>query len=153
MKSKKENRLVVSSGGWADTLPNWLLDEIRHERIMLGIISTAATLTTIEKVGDAEVLAFLMTASLAAPPSRNHTEIYCYLATHLMQKQGKTIPADIRKTELSADQQRDLDKLKSMIYDKRGGDIHHPIFELLQTLRKGLCSKENGQGLLFEANR
>jgi len=67
-----------------------------------------------------------------------------------MEKRGKTVPADIRKTELSESQQRDLDKLKSMIYDKRGGDIHHPVFNLLQNLRKDLCSKENGQGFLFE---
>jgi len=143
MKAKKENKLVVGSRTWAELLPDWLLDEIRAERMVLGLVSIAGTLTDSEKVGDVETIAYLMTASLKAPLPLHLTEIYMYLATKVMERRDKVVPADICKTELRRDQERELRELKSMIYSKRGGDIKHPILEMMRQFKKEVCKKKS----------
>ena len=141
--AKKENRLVVGSEQWAKSLPDWLLDEIRKERMLLGLIAVAnPSMKDSKKIGDAEVAAYLFTASLRAPLPHNLAEIHLYLTTKLMEERGQTIPGDIRRTELDRDCQRELQKLKSMIYDKRGGDIQHPVLDMVRQLAKECKTKK-----------
>lgn len=148
---KKENRLVVGDSSWAESLPDWLLDEIKAERMILGLVSIAGTLTNSEKVGDAEAIAYLMTASQRAPLPHNLTEIYLYLTTKVMKHRGTIIPDDIRKTELSRDQERKLQELKYMIYSKRGGDIQHPVLEVMRQLKKEVHKEKSiAEKTLFE---
>lgn len=156
-KRKKENRLVVGSLPWADCIPDWVKEEIKTERIMLGLIGIAADdfsdSDNSDKVGDAEVVAYLMTASLAAPLPHTLTEIYLYLATKVMERKGKTVPNDIRKTELSRYEEQELKGLKYTIYRARGGDIQHPLLNAMRELkrrpRKFMASKKS-DGTLFD---
>jgi len=88
-KTKKENLLVVGNRSWADTLPESLLDDIKSERTILGLISIVnPNFTDDEKVGDVEAIAYLMPASLAAPLPHTLTQIYLYLVTKVMERKG-----------------------------------------------------------------
>lgn len=136
--AKKENRLVVGSP-WGDSIPDWVLEEIRAERLILGLVGIAKDdFSDADKVGDTEILAYLMTASLRAPLPHTLAEIYFYLTTKVMERRGKTVPNDIRKTELSRNEERELQELKYTIYQKRGGDIQHPLLEVMRIFKKNL---------------
>src|SRR5664280_3150347 len=88
---KNKNRLVVADAGWAQDLPEWLLEEIRIERLTLAMAALTHEMADHEKVGDAEMVAYLMTASLRAPLIREDAEIYIYLTAKLMQRKGKEL--------------------------------------------------------------
>ena len=36
------NKLVVANRGWAETIPEWLLDEVRAERLVYGLADIMA---------------------------------------------------------------------------------------------------------------
>lgn len=138
-KTKKENRLVVGDRSWAESIPEWLLEKVREERMVLGLISIANP--NIEKVGDAEVLAYLLPAASRAPLNSVHTNIYLYLATKICGQRGNELPDDIQVIELSSWEEKQLQELKNMIYRCRGGDIQHPVLEAMRKLKKTI-SKE-----------
>ena len=140
-----KNRLVVANAGWGESLPEWLLKEIENERFFSSLAQTTAKgkLTYKELVGDAEVVAYLMTASLVAPMSRDYTEIYLYISARLMTKKGMMTEeqaletaGEIWKRGLDEYQRGLLNDLKYQLYRKRGGDIQHPLISLLKELQK-----------------
>ena len=149
MKTKKENRLVVGDREWAESLPDWLLEEVKSERM---ISSLAGIMTGGEsKVGNAEVAVYLFTASLRAPMTHEDSEIYMYITTQLMKKRGTELPKDIRKEELTEYEQGLLENMRRMIYQKRGREIEHPILNMLRVMKKECKkqeAKEPGQLLL-----
>ena len=74
-KNKKGgNPLIVASVAWAQSLPEWLLQEIAAERMVAGFCDLLGK--EHEQVGDAEVVAYLMTASLTAPLPHEYAQIY-----------------------------------------------------------------------------
>ncbi len=50
---------------WAKDIPDWLLEEIKCERLVLGLVGIVNE--NHYKVGDAETCAYLFTRELAAP--------------------------------------------------------------------------------------
>ena len=48
---KSKNRLVVGDATWADIIPDWLLEEIKAERLIYGLAGIANP--EVPKVGDA----------------------------------------------------------------------------------------------------
>lgn len=140
MAKQKENCLVVGDASWADSIPEWLLDEVKAERMIYGL----AYLMNGGRphVGDAEVAVYLMTASHRGPLSSEHTNIYMYLVTQLFRKRGKEVPEDIRRDKLDDWEKRELRELQDMIYQKRGGEIHYPLLDAMRQLRKGIKKKE-----------
>ena len=134
----KENRLVVGDEEWAKSLPDWLLERVKEERIVLGLMSVVNP--GIEKVGDAEVLAYLIPASFRAPLTYTYTQIFLYLVTQVCGRNGKSIPLEIKVTELSKDQERELSDLRAMIYEKRGGEINNPILNFMRQQAK-ICRR------------
>jgi len=139
---KKENRLVVADSGWAEQIPEWLLDEVRAERLTLGLGDLISP--DCEKVGDAEVCVYLYTASLTAPMSSEDMGIYFYLTAKLMKRVGQELPdflAEKLERGLSADESRELEHLRNDIYSKRGGDISHPILDAMRSLKKEVSKK------------
>ncbi len=76
----KENRLVVGDVGWAETIPDWLLEEVKAERFFLGL---GSLISDCEKVGDAEACVYLYTASLRQPLDHYQAEVYIYLTAKL----------------------------------------------------------------------
>lgn len=151
-KEGEKNRLVVGDLGWAETLPSWLLEAIRIERLALGL--AGLTREDTPKVGDAEVCAYLYTASLHGPMSAEYCQIYFYLGAKVMRKtQPDTKLPDMMiealEQGLTAYEERELEDLKAMIYQKRGGEISHPILDALKTLRKSVEKAENERQLSF----
>ena len=140
MAKAKENRLVVGDAAWADMIPEWLLYQVKAERLIYGLGSLMNGGRP--KVGDAEVTVYLMTASHRGSLSWEHTNIYMYLVTQLFKKRGKEVPEDIRKEELTDWEKYELEELKDMIYQKRGGEISHPLLDAMRELRKEARGKE-----------
>ena len=70
-------------------IPHWLLEEIKSERIIYGLSGIANS--DAPKIGDAEVVAYLMTASMRAPMQSEYVEIHVYLTACIMKKQGREL--------------------------------------------------------------
>lgn len=141
-----KNRLVVADAGWAQDLPDWLLEEIAAERLVLGMAALTHEMADHEKVGDAEMVAYFMTASLRAPLSHDDAEIYVYLTARLMRKKGKEL-TDFMQVKLeqglSVDENWKLSHLKTEIYRKRGGDIESPLLKILREFKKNLDQRKS----------
>ena len=133
----KKNRLVVGDGLWAESIPVWLKEEIKSERLIGSMASLVDPFTN--HVGDAEVIAFLMTASLRAPLSRGHAEIYLYLGAKMLERKGQQLDSymmDKLDKGLTEDEARELKDLKEMIFHKRGGDLESPLLTAMKELKK-----------------
>ena len=69
---------------------------------------------------NAEVCAYLMTASLTQPINQDWAEIYLYLTTKLFsQHKDCQVPEDIRVESISDYQMVELNRLKSWLYKQR----------------------------------
>jgi len=109
--------ILVMPGGWGDTLPGWIKEQITLERLLeqMKVLKGEKPTGT-----DAEACAYLYTASLEAPMDRDWTEIYLYIAGKVVAS-GKNaqIPDDIKVESLTNEQMRDLQELKDWIYEHR----------------------------------
>ena len=109
--------IIVFPGGWGDDTPEWLRSAITLERLLVNMESINGK----EMTGtDAEAAAYLMSASLSRPMSKDWAQIYLYVAGNSMRRWGKfEPPADITVKELTEEQTLDLDGLKKWIYRTR----------------------------------
>lgn len=141
-KSKKSNSLVVGDREWAKSLPKWLLEEVKSERLISGL----AGIMTDEPsgVGDAEVAVYLFTASLRAPLTHEDSEIYMYITTQLAKRRKTKLPKGMKKEKLTEYEQSLLEQMRRMIYDKRGGEIEHPVLDMLRVMKKE-CKKQEAK--------
>jgi len=144
MAEKKENRLIVGDITWANTIPEWLLEEVKAERLIYGL---GSLIGRGPKIGDAEVAVYLMTASCRQPLSSEHVNIYMYLTTRLFKKRDKEVPEDIRKDELTEWEEHELEELRDMIYHSRGGPIIHTLLDVMRQLKKDIKRKEKSKCL------
>jgi len=144
MAEKKENRLIVGDITWIDTIPEWLLEEVKAERLIYGL---ASLIGRGPKVGDAEVCVYLMTASHRSVLSSEHVNIYMYLVTRLFKRRDKEVPEDIRKDELTEWEEHELEELRDTIYRSRGGEISHPLLDAMRHLKKDIKRKEKSKCL------
>ncbi len=136
-KMKGENRLVVANLGWAETLPEWLKEEISAERMVQGF--TDVLKKGKEEVGDAEVCAYLYTLNLTQAVSHELAQVYIYISSKLMKRQGKKLMPFMEeqlKRGLESDEERELKDLKRILWQKRGGKIKSPLFDALNQLGK-----------------
>jgi len=113
--------IIVFPGGWGDTLPDWLKNAITLERLVMNMRVLKGELPT---GTDAEACAYLMTASLTQPIDHDWTQIYLYIAGKAYKQwrtkdSGAEMPEDIRVETLNTDQERDLNRLKAWLYQKR----------------------------------
>ena len=139
----KKNRLIVGDMCWADTIPEWLLNEVKAERLIYGLVGLINP--DAPRVGDAELCVYLYTASLRAPMYDEHNQIYIYLVAKLMRKQGKELQDFMQEKldrGLSLDEERELKALKDMIYSRRGGDINHPVLNFMREWKKEIDEKK-----------
>lgn len=151
----KQNRLVVGDASWADMIPKWLLDEIGNERMLMGLVGIMKSdLAPSDRVGDAEMCAYLMTASMRAPMPYQYTEIYVWLTARVMERTGKELPDFLEaklKRGLTQDEERELRELRSQIYRSRGGEISHPLLDVLREMKRHPQKMlEESQGEEFE---
>jgi hypothetical protein len=134
------NRLVVANGDWAESLPPWLLNEIRDDRWVLLLRSSKRELPAHEKVGDAEALAYLMTLShiSAFPPVL--TNIFEYLTREVLARRSPGMPSvsgRMQRKKLTEYEQEELERLKSEIYQRRK-EISHPLLDGLKAATRAL---------------
>lgn len=130
----KPNRLVVGDKSWIDVVPEWLLKEVENERMILGMFSLVNP--SIDKVGDAEALVYMITASLHAPMPHEMVEIYAYLTAKILSKRGIKLQEFLKDKldkGLTEYEKEELKKLKETIYKVRGGEINHPFLDALRT--------------------
>lgn len=112
--------IIVMPGGWGETLPKWLKDQVTLERLLENMIALREKREL--KATDAECACYLYTANLEAPLDHDWTQIYLYVA-------GKAIRAkpgfkgemdkDINVESITDYQQYQLDHMKRWIYDQR----------------------------------
>ena len=140
MKKERINKLIVADTQWAKTIPEWLLNEVKAERMVYGLASIMGK--DVPKVGDAEVLLYLCTAALHAPLTSEYARAYQYLLTEIMKKRGQEVPEDIRVETLNSDEKRELEELRSDIASKRG-EVTNPLFDVLKELKKEGKRKDN----------
>jgi len=113
--------IVVHSGGWADTPPEWLKHAITLERLAMNV----KALEDGEITGtDAEACAYLHTACLCFPFDHDWTDIYLYItgqvySRHRSKESGVQVPEDIRVESLNDYQMGELRRLKDWIYKRR----------------------------------
>ena len=139
-----KNRLVVGDASWADMIPDWLLEEIKHERIIYGLAGIANPETP--KVGDAEVTAYLMTTSMRAPMPGEYVEVYIYLTARLMKKRGIELPgfmAEKLERGLTQYEEYTLENIKGDIYRARGGEIDTPLLNVMRAFKKEIERKKD----------
>jgi len=109
--------IIVSPGGWGDTLPDWLKQAITMERLVMNMKALKGE----EMTGtDAEACAYLYTAALTQPMDHDWDQIYLYVATKVYGLWGKSeIPEDIKVESLRDDQKADLSRLKEWLRRRR----------------------------------
>ena len=109
--------IIVCPGGWGDSLPEWMKNAIVLERLTENMRETKGEQPT---GTDAEVCAYLNTASLTTPMDGYWSQIYLYIAgkTYTRWQKGE-MPNDIRVDSLSDQQMADLNRLKEWLYHRR----------------------------------
>jgi len=109
--------IIVFTGGWGETLPEWLKNAITLERLTMNMRALKGEKMT---GTDAEACAYLYTASLTQPMSHDWGQIYLYIATQTYRRWGKSeMPSDIAVDKLDDEQMRDLKRLKDWLYQRR----------------------------------
>jgi hypothetical protein len=119
------NPIIVMPGGWGDSLPEWIKEAIFIKRLDNDLKHCSAgtcegqTPEPLSMVSDAEVCAYLYTASLTAPLYYDWAQIYLYVARSAMVEYWRPdVPGDIKVAELSTYQQELLSRLKHWLYVK-----------------------------------
>jgi hypothetical protein len=109
--------IIVFSGGWGETLPDWLKGAITMERLEANIRASRGENPT---GTDAEACAYLYTAGLTAPMDHDWSQIYLHVATktYARHKDGE-VPEDIRVESLDDYQMGELNRLKDWLYQQR----------------------------------
>jgi len=113
--------ILVFSGGWGDTLPEWIKPAITLERLMENMKALKGE----EMTGtDAEACAYLYTASLTQPMGHDWTQIYLYIAGKAYSRwrtkeSGVEMPDDIVVDSIGDYQMGELNRLKAWLYRKR----------------------------------
>ena len=109
--------IIVIPGGWGDTLPEWIKNQITLERLAQNMKALKGEKST---ATDAEACAYLYTASLEAPMDSDWTQIYLYVAGKVVSRAKDTqIPDDIKVDSLNDYQMKLLKDLKDWIYEQR----------------------------------
>jgi len=104
---------IIVWPGYERDLPDYLKNAIQNERLLQAAKGDTSRAT------DAEVVAYLMTASLVQPPSRDWANIYLTLATKFL---GDKAPKELRKAHsapLEPQQELELDRLRLWIRKKQ----------------------------------
>lgn len=109
----------MTGGNW-DSVPGWIKEKIGQEHEIEALAWMLGKDIREGKATDAELAASLYCASLVAPMNHNAGQIYLYICTRLLDEKGWAVPSDIRVTELTSDQERELRDWRYELYRHRG---------------------------------
>lgn len=114
--------LVVYPGGWEDTVPKWLRDQVPLDRLLLMMEAKGKR---VESGTDSEALAYISTVIPIAPVESEWANIYLWLGRKVM-KGGLMAPrvdekafGKISPEKLSDQEKSMLEDLKAWIWRKR----------------------------------
>lgn len=141
--------IIVYPGGWGDSLPEWLKNAITLERLIENMKSTKGEQPT---GTDAEVCAYLNTASLTMPIDGDWSQIYLYVAGKTYTRWQKSeMPDDIHVDALNNQQMADLNRLKEWLYRRRTtGRQEQELAERRQQKEEEVAKRKEEQPALFE---
>lgn len=105
------NRPIVVHPQWPE-IPEMLKKEIQVQRAQMAITGSEG------KASDAEVLAYLYSASLAAPLRSEYVKIYLNLFCKTMRRLGIEPPPDLCPGALNTYEKKLLDDLRKWIWDR-----------------------------------
>jgi len=92
--------------GWSSSIPVWLQQKILEDREK-----------NTEKLAPiSDVTAALMVASLNAPLSRLHGDLYAYCFTRLLDAVGLEVSSELRRDSLSEYENRELNSIRRTLY-------------------------------------
>lgn len=123
-----------------EELPEWLVSEIRLQRIIELLRRQNGE--EVNEISDAEVVAYLYTASLAAPLRTEFARIYLFLAKKLLGERAKGIEAPEQLTDYELDL---LKRLKRDLYaarERREKEKLRRIKGLMPTVFCPRCGEE-----------
>jgi len=109
----------MTGGNW-ESVPGWIKEKIWQEHEIEALAWMLGKDIREGKATDAEMAASLYCASLVAPMDHNAGQIYLFICTRLLEEKGWTVPSDIRVTELTSDQERELRDWRYELYRHRG---------------------------------
>jgi hypothetical protein len=141
-------RLVVGDASWADMVPAWVMSAIETERMIQGFSDLLRPGELPEEVGDAEIVAYLMTASMRAPMPHYYAEIYIWVASKLSKEHGKPLHdfmEEALQKGLNGDEKRELADLRRDLWRKRGGRVRTPLLDALGDLKKEAAREERAK--------
>jgi hypothetical protein len=91
--------IIVFPGGWGDTLPDWMKQNVTLERLLENMNALKGEKPT---GGDLEACMYLYTVSLSRPMGDQWSRIYLYLATQAMRRWQKAeVPDNIAVDSIS----------------------------------------------------
>lgn len=98
--------LILFSASAAHLLPDGLRGHVKAERLM------ALMTGSWEEATDAEALAYLYSASLDRPLGHDITQVYGYLFSRHIRREGQDMPDELVVETLTRDQEHFLGRLK-----------------------------------------
>jgi len=108
--------LIVYPGGWEDTVPKKLRNAVTLERLIETMKHSKGKSIT---ATDAECCIYMYTVCMCQPLAHEWAQIYLYLGTRIVERDGRTMPEDVRVDELSGYEHHLLKDLRGWIYKKR----------------------------------
>src|SRR3990167_8769742 len=129
---QKNTQILLANTDWMP--PKKLLDEVKSERMINGLLEMVKPELKEKTVGDAECLAYLMPHTGRVPLSHEWVDIYLYLAGRVLKrwKQYEALPESYKVETLSEYDTHKMNELKHWIYDKRGGEEKNPVLSALK---------------------
>ena len=108
--------IIVYPSPWKDDLPDWVKPQITLERLVMNmkVMHDGGV-----PVGDTEALAYIFPRTMEEPLSEQWMRIYTYVFTQAMKFKKVEVPEDLRRESLSDYDMRELNDLKTWIYQKR----------------------------------
>ena len=97
-------------------MPDWVKPQITLERLVMNM---KAMHDGSVPVGDTEALAYIFPRTMEEPLSEQWMRIYTYVFTSAMKFKKVEVPEDLRRESLSDYDMRELNDLKTWIYQKR----------------------------------
>jgi len=108
--------IIVYPGGWEDTIPPKLREAVTIERLVENMQHSKGEPIS---ATDAECLIYTYTISMCQPLAHEWAQIHFYLGTKFVERDGRTVPDDIRVNEITDYEHRLLGELRDWIYRKR----------------------------------
>ena len=108
--------IIVYPSPWKDDLPDWIKPQITLERLVMNMKMMHDGGVP---VGDTEALAYIFPRTMEEPLSEQWMRIYTYVFTSAMKFKKVEVPEDLRCESLNDYDMRELNDLKTWIYQKR----------------------------------